>query len=293
MCTTELSAVSLSAEEFAKRGVKVSISSAQGQAPYSWCLSTPFCNSGFSSVPFPEEYDDEGCLIPYLIYHSPQVIGLSANDVDSHHGWIKDIDEFSKGAAHVDFPIVADKSRKVSTLYGMLDHQDATNVDAKGIPFTVRSVFISMCELDSNSNSAVDPQQKIRLTLTYPAAVGRNFAEILRVIDALQLGDKYKITTPANWEPAAQTSDPARSRVIVHPSVQGEEVQKLFGDDVDVVYVSSLVVAEGATCTNSRSPTSASRPTPPPRPRLPTARTRCSRCSKRFLSLVWFLLLVS
>lgn len=70
----------------------------------------------------------------------------------------------------------------------MLDHQDITNVDSKGIPFTVRSVFV------------VDPLKKIRLTITYPAQTGRNFNEILRVIDSLQLGDKERITTPANWK---------------------------------------------------------------------------------------------
>lgn len=103
----------------------------------------------------------------------------------------------------------------------MLDHQDATNVDAKGLPFTVRSVFI------------IDPAQKIRLTLTYPASTGRNFPEILRVIDSLQLGDKYKITTPANWHTPG-----GPDKVIIHPSVQGDKVKELFGDDVEVVYVS-------------------------------------------------------
>lgn len=98
-----------------------------------------------------------------------KLIGLSADDVESHQGWIKDIQQFSGN--QVDFPIVADADRKVSTLYGMLDHQDATNVDAKGIPFTVRSVFV------------IDPQQKIRLILTYPASTGRSWPEIQRAIE--------------------------------------------------------------------------------------------------------------
>lgn len=143
-----------------------------------------------------------------------KLVGLSADDVESHQGWIKDIQQFSGN--QVDFPIVADADRKVSTLYGMLDNQDATNVDAKGIPFTVRSVFV------------IDPQQKIRLILTYPASTGRSFPEIRRAITSLQLGDKKKITTPANWTPG--------DKVIVHPSVQGEAVKELFGDNVETVF---------------------------------------------------------
>lgn len=82
------------------------------------------------------------------------------------------------------FPIIADEDRKIATLYDMLDEQDATNKDDKGIPFTVRSVFV------------IDPQKKIRLTLQYPASTGRQFNEILRCIDSLQLGDRRKVTTP-------------------------------------------------------------------------------------------------
>ncbi|KAI8070510.1 thioredoxin-like protein [Gongronella butleri] len=135
-----------------------------------------------------------------------QVIGLSANGLDDHKKWIDDINEVN--SVELDFPIIADADRKVSTLYDMLDHQDATNVDAKGIPFTVRSVFI------------IDPKKTIRLTLTYPASTGRNFNEILRVVDSLQLGDQHRITTPANWQKGDD--------VIVHPSVSTEEAHKLF-----------------------------------------------------------------
>ncbi|WWC58177.1 uncharacterized protein I303_100713 [Kwoniella dejecticola CBS 10117] len=144
------------------------------------------------------------------------LIGLSANNAESHKGWIKDIDALSPNGPGLEFPIIADEDRKVSELYGMLDHLDATNVDKKGIPFTVRTVFI------------IDPEKKIRLTLAYPASTGRSFPEILRVIDSLQLGDKHKITTPANWKKGDD--------VIIHPSVQGEKVKELFGDDVKTVY---------------------------------------------------------
>lgn len=113
-------------------------------------------------------------------------IGLSANDLESHEKWIADINDISQ--TNLSFPIIADADREVATLYDMLDYQDLTNRDLKGIPFTVRSVFI------------IDPKKTIRLTLTYPASTGRNFDEILRVIDSLQLGDKYRVTTPGNWK---------------------------------------------------------------------------------------------
>ncbi|ORZ03050.1 thioredoxin-like protein [Syncephalastrum racemosum] len=141
------------------------------------------------------------------------VIGLSANGLEEHTKWIQDIDEINN--VKLDFPIIADADRKVSELYDMLDHQDATNVDAKGIPFTVRSVFI------------IDPKKTIRLILTYPASTGRNFDEILRVIDSLQLGDQHRITTPGNWKKGDD--------VIVHPSVSTEEAQKLFPKGVKVI----------------------------------------------------------
>lgn len=93
---------------------------------------------------------------------------------------------------------------------GRLDHQDATNVDSKGIAFTIRSVFI------------IDPKKTIRLILSYPASTGRNTAEVLRVVDSLQTGDKNRITTPINWIPGDD--------VIVHPSVSNELAKELFPD---------------------------------------------------------------
>lgn len=135
-----------------------------------------------------------------------KVIGLSANDISSHHKWIDDINEVGK--TRVDYPIIGDHERKVATLYDMLDALDPTNVDAKGIPFTVRDVFV------------IDPKKVIRLKISYPASTGRNFAEILRVVDSLQLGDKYRVTTPVNWNKG--------DKVIIHPSVQGAEAEKLF-----------------------------------------------------------------
>ncbi|GBC04051.1 hypothetical protein RclHR1_05490014 [Rhizophagus clarus] len=135
-----------------------------------------------------------------------KVIGLSANELTDHEKWVDDINEVNN--VNVDFPIIADHDRKISALYDMLDHQDITNVDTKGIPFTVRSVFI------------IDPKKIIRLMITYPASTGRNFDEVIRVIDSLQLGDKHRITTPANWKKGDE--------VIVHPGVTNEEAEKLF-----------------------------------------------------------------
>ncbi|PMD51199.1 uncharacterized protein K444DRAFT_647485 [Hyaloscypha bicolor E] len=145
-------------------------------------------------------------LEPEFTKRGVKLIGLSANTIESHGGWIKDIDEIS--GSKLSFPIIGDKQRAVAYLYDMLDHQDTTNVDSKGIAFTIRSVFI------------IDPKKTIRLILSYPASTGRNTAEVLRVVDSLQTGDKHRITTPINWIPGDD--------VIVHPSVKNEEAKTLF-----------------------------------------------------------------
>ena len=110
---------------------------------------------------------------------SVKAIALSVDDVESHHGWIKDINETQQ--TEVNFPIIADHDRKVSALYDFI-HPNASET------LTVRSMVI------------IDPNKKVRLTLTYPASTGRNFNEILRVIDSLQLTDQHKVATPANWQ---------------------------------------------------------------------------------------------
>jgi alkyl hydroperoxide reductase subunit AhpC len=145
-------------------------------------------------------------LEPEFKKRNVKLIGLSANTIQSHEGWIKDIDEVTGG--HVSFPIIGDKERKVAYLYDMLDYQDTTNVDEKGIAFTIRSVFI------------IDPKHVIRLILSYPASTGRNTAEVLRVVDSLQTGDKNRVTTPINWVPGDD--------VIVHPAVKTDEAQKIW-----------------------------------------------------------------
>jgi len=142
---------------------------------------------------------------PELTKRDVKVIAVSVDKIEDHHGWIKDIN--TVGHCSVEYPIIGDKDRKVSVLYGMLDqtHLD----DQTGLPLTVRGVFI------------IDPAKKVRLTITYPASTGRNFVELIRVIDSLQLSSK-KVTTPANWK---QGED-----VIIHPSVEDAEAHTLFGE---------------------------------------------------------------
>ena len=123
-----------------------------------------------------------------------KAIALSVDPVDSHLAWIKDIEETQH--THVGFPIIADADRKVAELYDLI-HPNASDT------LTVRSLFV------------IDPQKKVRLTITYPASTGRNFDEILRVIDSLQLTDNHKVATPANWQ---QGDD-----VVIVPSLKDEE----------------------------------------------------------------------
>lgn len=126
-----------------------------------------------------------------------KVIAVSVDDVDSHGKWIDDINETQETT--VNFPILADADRKVSDLYDMIHPNASTTV-------TVRSVFI------------IDPAKKVRLIITYPASTGRNFNEILRVIDSLQLTDSHSVATPVNWEDGDD--------VIIVPSLKDPEVLK-------------------------------------------------------------------
>jgi alkyl hydroperoxide reductase subunit AhpC len=135
-----------------------------------------------------------------------KILGLSCNTLESHHEWILDINETQD--CKLEFPIIADFDRKVAVLYDMLDYQDATNIDKQGMPLTVRSVFL------------IDPKNIIRANITYPASTGRNFVEILRMVDSIQLCDSKKVATPANWVPGGQ--------VIVHNSVSDQDAHKMF-----------------------------------------------------------------
>jgi len=126
-------------------------------------------------------------------------LGLSTDTAEEHRKWIADVNDTQK--TDLQFPIVADKDLKVARLYDMI-HPEQSETAA------VRSVFI------------IDPNKKIRLTMTYPMSVGRNFDEILRVIDSLQLGDAKRVATPADWQKGKD--------VIIPPSISNEEAKSLF-----------------------------------------------------------------
>ena len=135
-----------------------------------------------------------------------KVLGLSVDSLDDHEKWSADIEE-TQGVG-VNFPIIADKDRKVSQTYDMI-HPNTHET------FTVRSVFI------------VDPNKKIRLVITYPMSAGRNFQEILRTIDSMQLTDQFKVATPVNWKHGED--------VIIVPTVSNEEADSLFPKGYNVI----------------------------------------------------------
>ncbi|HEY4136280.1 MAG TPA: peroxiredoxin [Alphaproteobacteria bacterium] len=151
---------------------------------------TPVCTTELGAV---------GKLASEFEKRNVKAIALSVDPVESHKGWIGDIEETQGGK--VNFPIVADPDRKVANLYGMV-HPAHDEV------YTVRTVFI------------IDPKKKVRLMIAYPQTTGRNFNEILRVIDSMQLTDQYKVATPANWQ---QGQD-----VIIVPAVSDADAEKAF-----------------------------------------------------------------
>jgi alkyl hydroperoxide reductase subunit AhpC len=134
-----------------------------------------------------------------------KAIAVSVDPLDSHKGWTPDIEQV--GGTALNFPIIADPDRKVSEAYDMIH-------PGEGDTSTVRSVFI------------IDPKDKVRLTLTYPKSVGRNFNEILRVIDALQVTDANPVSTPVDWTPG--------ERIIVAPTVSTEDAKAKFEDVEEV-----------------------------------------------------------
>lgn len=135
-----------------------------------------------------------------------KVLAVSVDPLDKHLGWVNDINETQN--CTVDFPIIADEDKTVANLYGMI-HPNASET------FTVRSLFV------------IGPDKKVKLTITYPASTGRNFHEVLRVIDSLQLTAKHSVATPANWERGED--------VIVVPAVSTDDAIKKFPKGVKVV----------------------------------------------------------
>ncbi len=151
---------------------------------------TPVCTTELGAVAkLKSEFDKRGT----------KVIGLSVDPVDSHHRWVGDIRDVT--GADVNFPMIADPDRAVAQKYDMI-HPNASDTA------TVRSVFV------------IAPDNKVKLTLTYPASTGRNFAELLRVIDSLQLTAQHQVATPADWK--------AGEDVIIVPAVSDEDAQKRF-----------------------------------------------------------------
>jgi len=172
----------------------------------SWCVFfshpadfTPVCTTEFGvTAKLRDEWSKRGA----------KVIGLSVDNTDDHERWIADINETQH--TQVNFPIIADKDRRVSMLFGMLDSTTFRHGSNLGETMTVRSVFI------------ISPSKRVELILTYPAYIGRNFHEILRVLDALQLSAKYRVATPANWQPGEDT--------VVLPFISDEEAERMFAD---------------------------------------------------------------
>lgn len=151
---------------------------------------TPVCTTELGTV---AKYNSE------FQKRNVKVVALSVDTVDSHQGWIKDIEETQN--IEMNFPIIADPEHKVSDLYGMI-HPNSLD------KMTVRSVFI------------IGTDKKIKLMITYPASTGRNFDELLRVIDSLQLTANYSVATPANWNNGEQ--------VVIAPAISNEQAKDKF-----------------------------------------------------------------
>ena len=153
---------------------------------------TPVCTTELGAV---------AALKPEWEKRNVKVVGVSVDNIDDHNRWVGDIEDVTGHA--LNFPLVADPDRNVATLYDMI-HPNADDT------LTVRSVFV------------IDPDKKVKLTLTYPAATGRNFDELLRSIDSLQRTVKHKVATPADWKPGED--------VIIVPSLSDDKASELFGD---------------------------------------------------------------
>ena len=158
---------------------------------------TPVCTTELGNV---------AKLKPEFAQRGAKVIALSVDGVESHQGWIADINETQQTV--VNYPIIADADKSVSDLYGMIH----PNANAK---VTVRTVFI------------IDPSKKLRLTVTYPPTTGRNFGEILRVLDSLQLTDNFSVATPVDWQ--------AGEDVVVSPAISTEEARVRFPKGVNEI----------------------------------------------------------
>ena len=138
-----------------------------------------------------------------------KLIGLSIDSIEDHNLWKKDIEEVQ--STSVNYPLIADENLNIAKLYNMLPAEEEPDKSRTAITnATVRSVFL------------IDPEKKIRMMLTYPMTTGRNFEEIIRVLDSVQLTSKYKVATPANWK--------KNEKVIIVPAVSDDEAKDTFGE---------------------------------------------------------------
>ncbi|KAL3677722.1 hypothetical protein R1sor_020678 [Riccia sorocarpa] len=167
---------------------------------------TPVCTTELGAVSkFLPEFEKRGV----------KVLALSCNDVESHKGWIKDIESYTPGAP-VTYPIISDPKRELAVKFGMLDPDE---IDSAGIPLTARAVYI------------FGPDKKLKLSILYPATTGRNFNEVLRVIDSLQLTATHSVATPVNWNRG--------DKCMVVPSLSNEAAKEKFPKGFETVEVPS------------------------------------------------------
>lgn len=172
-----------------------------------WCVLfshpkdfTPVCTTELGYMAkINEEFEKRDC----------KIIGLSVDPLESHKKWLIDIEETQD--AKVSYPMISDENLEIAKLYNMLPADDNQIEDRTAITnATVRSIFL------------IDPDKKIRMMLTYPMTTGRNFDEILRVLDSIQLSSKHKVATPANWK--------KNDEVIIVPAVSDDEAKRIFKD---------------------------------------------------------------
>jgi len=182
----------------------------------SWCILfshphdyTPVCTTELARA---------AQLAPKFAERNVKLIALSCNDVESHKGWIKDIAAYGKfdASSAFPYPIIDDKTRHIAHMLGMIDPEE---LDSAGVPLTARACFI------------IGPDKKLKLSFLYPATTGRNFDEILRVVDSLQLCAKHKVATPVDWVPGGTC--------MIQPGVSEEEANKSFTKGHKVVELPS------------------------------------------------------
>eukprot|EP00270_Netrium_digitus_P010024 TRINITY_DN307_c0_g1_i3.p1 TRINITY_DN307_c0_g1~~TRINITY_DN307_c0_g1_i3.p1 ORF type:complete len:223 (-),score=62.72 TRINITY_DN307_c0_g1_i3:313-981(-) len=167
---------------------------------------TPVCTTELGAVAkFAEEFEKR----------KVKLAAISCNEVDTHKAWIADIESFTPGVK-VNYPIIADPDRQLAVQLGMLDPDE---LDAKGLPLTARAVFV------------FGPDKRLKLSILYPATTGRNFIELLRVVDSLQLTANHSVATPVNWT--------AGDRCMVVPTLSDEQATQKFPKGFEVVTVPS------------------------------------------------------